>query len=69
MRLTIPLILVATALSLACAGEPASTPVVPPEQTEIGELFLEPCTRLAREVEYAADCGWLAVPENRSEPG
>ena len=33
-----------------------------------GDLRLEPCSYTAREVEYKAECGWLVVPENRSEP-
>lgn len=69
MRHLTSLVLAFSALSVSCAGEPDSTPAVPPLQTEIGEIFLEPCMRTAREVEYAATCGWLAVPENRSDPG
>ncbi|MCP4417966.1 MAG: hypothetical protein GY805_15195, partial [Chloroflexi bacterium] len=29
---------------------------------------MEPCTYERNDVEYAADCGTLVVPENRSDP-
>ena len=34
-----------------------------------GDLSVEPCSHLARDVEYAAECGTLVVPENRNDEG
>ena len=39
-----------------------------PEGAAIGDLTLEPCTYEASDIEYAAECGSLVVPENRSDP-
>ncbi|MCP4357642.1 MAG: hypothetical protein GY796_06465, partial [Chloroflexi bacterium] len=53
----------------ACGGNEA-IPITVPEGAKAGELFLEPCvyTVEADQVEYAADCGTLVVPENRNNP-
>ncbi len=60
--------MMAAVLAASCGG----TKVVPftvPAGAQAGDLVdLEPCTYEAGDVEYAADCGTLVVPENRSEP-
>ena len=57
-------------LSLAvvgCGGK--ETPITVPEGAQTGELVgMESCTYEAKDIEYAADCGTLVVPENRSDP-
>jgi pimeloyl-ACP methyl ester carboxylesterase len=51
----------------ACSGKEA--PITVPEGAQAGDLVdLHPCTYEAKDVEYAADCGTLIVPENRSDP-
>ena len=58
--------IVVTALS-ACGGN--QVPVTVPEGAQAGELLgSEPCVYERGNVEYAADCGTLVVPENRSKP-
>ncbi|MFC1879213.1 hypothetical protein ACFLZW_04810 [Chloroflexota bacterium] len=40
-----------------------------PQNVQVGDVInLEVCTYEARDVEYAAECGDLVVPENRSDP-
>ena len=40
-----------------------------PQNAQAGDVInLEVCTYEARDVEYAAECGDLVVPENRSDP-
>ncbi len=59
-------VMVVTMLA-ACGGKQA--PVTVPEGAQAGELVgREPCIYERGDVEYAADCGTLVVPENRSEP-
>ena len=59
-------IVVVTTLA-ACGGK--QTPVTVPEGAQAGELVgREPCMYERGDVEYAADCGTLVVPENRSKP-
>jgi pimeloyl-ACP methyl ester carboxylesterase len=54
---------------VACLG-PKETPITVPPGAHAGDLInLEPCTHKAGDVEYAADCGTLVVPENRADPG
>ncbi|UCH58380.1 MAG: alpha/beta fold hydrolase, partial [Anaerolineales bacterium] len=44
-------------------------PITVPEGTQAGDLVnLETCTYEAGKAEYAADCGTLVMPENRSNP-
>ncbi|MCP4418350.1 MAG: alpha/beta hydrolase [Chloroflexi bacterium] len=54
-------------LSAACGGS-QEMPIVVPAGAKAGDLTMEPCTYERNDVEYAADCGTLIVPENRSEP-
>jgi pimeloyl-ACP methyl ester carboxylesterase len=56
-------------LMLAACGSAKKAPVTVPAGAQAGDLVgLEPCTYKAGDVEYAADCGTLAVPENRADP-
>lgn len=58
-------------LVAACGGGGRPTLTVSAE-AQAGDLSLEPCTYqiktgLVSSVKYAADCGTLVVPENRSD--
>ncbi|HSR31127.1 MAG TPA: alpha/beta hydrolase [Anaerolineae bacterium] len=56
-------------LMLAACGSAKEAPVTVPAGAPAGDLVgLEPCTYKAGDVEYAADCGTLVVPENRADP-
>jgi pimeloyl-ACP methyl ester carboxylesterase len=62
------ILLISTTLVTTCSAPEAPTLTVP-EGAQAGDLVdLEPCTYEAKDVEYAADCGTLIVPENRSDP-
>ena len=62
------ILLISTTLVTACSAPEAPTLTVP-EGAQAGDLMdLEPCIYEAKKVEYAADCGTLIVPENRSDP-
>ena len=56
-----------TGLFAACGG-PTADPITVPANAQAGDLTLEPCEYEAGDVEYAADCGTLVVPENRGDP-
>jgi len=61
------ILLLSTTLITACSAPEAPTTV--PEGVQAGQLVgLKPCTYEANDVEYAADCGILVVPENRTAP-
>jgi pimeloyl-ACP methyl ester carboxylesterase len=45
-----------------------SDPVSVPDGAVAGDLILDPCTYATENGSYAADCGTLVVPENRSDP-
>ena len=61
------LVLLSLALS-ACGGQEKATTTVP-AGAQAGDLVgMEACTYEADDVEYAADCGTLVVPENRADP-
>jgi pimeloyl-ACP methyl ester carboxylesterase len=47
--------------------DPAPRPQ-PPDGALAGDFDVVPCVHVAREVEYAAECGTLIVPENRNDP-
>jgi pimeloyl-ACP methyl ester carboxylesterase len=65
LSIFIPILLLP--LLTACGGK--DVPLTVPAGAQAGDLVdLEPCTYEARDVEYAADCGTLIVPENRSDP-
>lgn len=58
------------AVLLAGCGGAEEPPITVPTEAQAGDLVdLQPCTYKAGDVEYAADCGTLVVPENRSDPG
>ena len=62
------IVIVATLLLASCGGT-GGEPMTVPTGAQAGDLVnLEPCTYEANDVEYAADCGTLIVPENRSDP-
>jgi len=61
--------IVLLSLVLAACGGAKEAPITVPAGAQAGDLVgLEPCTYEAGDVEYAADCGTLVVPENRSDP-
>lgn len=51
-------------LKVATADDPVSVP----KGALAGDLLLESCTYSTEDGNYAADCGTLVVPENRSDP-
>jgi hypothetical protein len=51
-------------LAVGRGGEPVSVP----SGAVAGDLVLEPCSYDTEKGSYAADCGTLVVPENRSDP-
>ena len=51
-------------LKVATADDPVSVP----KGALGGDLLLDPCTYSTEDGNYAADCGTLVVPENRSDP-
>jgi pimeloyl-ACP methyl ester carboxylesterase len=51
-------------LKLGAADDPISVPA----GAMAGDLLLDPCTYSTENGSYAADCGTLVVPENRSDP-
>jgi pimeloyl-ACP methyl ester carboxylesterase len=62
------LVLSASLLLTACAGD-KQAPLAVPAGAQAGDLVgLVPCTYEAKEVEYDADCGTLVVPEHRGDP-
>jgi len=70
------LVVLAVAVFLFVTGflkeEPAAftSPITVPEGAQAGDLVnLEPCIYQEGKVKYAADCGTLILPENRSNPG
>jgi len=48
-------------------GEEQEPPPQPPEGAIAGDLDIESCVHVENEVEYAAECGTLIVPENRND--
>jgi len=67
-HLLIVLGLFAALLLAGCSSKEAPIPVVP-EGAQAGDMIdLKPCTYEASKIKYAADCGTLVVPENRSNP-
>jgi pimeloyl-ACP methyl ester carboxylesterase len=60
---------VAVVMVLAGCGsseDPAQRPQ-PPDGAVAGDFDVVPCVHVAREAEYAAECGTLIVPENRND--
>ena len=48
---------------------PGETSVSVPGGAQAGDLILEPCDYTTEDGSYEADCGTLAVPENRADAG
>ena len=66
---TLLLILILSATLVTTCSAPEAPTLTIPEGAQAGQLVgLEPCTYEAKDGEYAADCGTLIVPENRSAP-
>jgi pimeloyl-ACP methyl ester carboxylesterase len=62
------ILILSTTLVTACSA-PEAPALTVPDGAQAGDLVnLEPCTYEAKDVEYAADCGTLIVPENRANP-
>jgi pimeloyl-ACP methyl ester carboxylesterase len=65
------ILVIVTALAVVlvgCSGA-KEAPITVPAQAQAGDLVdLQPCTYQSGDTEYAADCGTLVVPENRSDP-
>jgi len=52
---------------LSCGGsDHVEARMQPRAGAAVGDFSVEPCVHVAREVEYAAECGTLVVPENRT---
>ena len=70
----IVIIILGAMMLAACVGS-SESPINVPEGAQAGDLVgLEACTYKIKSgifssVEYAAECGTLVVPENRSDPG
>jgi hypothetical protein len=59
------MITVLAALLVSCGGN--DVPMTVPEGAQAGDLVgLETCKYEVNKIEYAADCGTLVVPENRT---
>jgi pimeloyl-ACP methyl ester carboxylesterase len=67
-RTLIVIIIGLAAILLAACGGSQETPITVPTGAHAGDLIMESCTYESGDVEYAADCGTLVVPENRSDP-
>ena len=60
---------VLVAVLAGCGGQHESAPPPQPADGAVaGDFDVAPCVYVAREVEYAAECGTLIVAENRYEP-
>jgi pimeloyl-ACP methyl ester carboxylesterase len=58
----------ASLIGCGSSDDPAPPPQ-PPEGAVSGDFDVVGCVHEALEVEYAAECGTLIVPENRNDPG
>jgi pimeloyl-ACP methyl ester carboxylesterase len=62
-------VLAVSAVLIACGSSEDPAPrLQPPDGAVPGDFETVPCTHVAHEVEYAAECGALIVPENRDDP-
>lgn len=57
------------AIGIGCgSGQEPAPPPMPQPGAVAGDFDVTPCVHEAKEIEYAAECGTLIVPENRSKP-
>jgi pimeloyl-ACP methyl ester carboxylesterase len=69
LHLTLVVIAVLVTMLLIACGGPKEALLTVPAGARAGDLArVEPCTYVTGDVEYAAECGTLSVPENRSDP-
>ena len=69
LLLTLVVFVVLATLLLTACSTPEEVPLTVPAGAQAGDLVgLESCVYVTGDVEYAAECGTLAVPENRSDP-
>jgi len=62
------ILLLSTTLVTACSA-PEAPALTVPDGAQAGDIVgMESCTYEANDIEYAADCGTLIVPENRCDP-
>ena len=66
--MTLVVIAILAAVLLSACGGPDKAPMTVPEGAQAGDLIMESCMFEVDKVEYAAECGTLVVPENRSDP-
>jgi pimeloyl-ACP methyl ester carboxylesterase len=59
-------VVLASLIGCGSSDDPAPRPQ-PPDGAVSGDFDVVPCVHEAREVEYAAECGTLIVPENRND--
>jgi pimeloyl-ACP methyl ester carboxylesterase len=71
LRLTVAVIIVLISIVfVACRNPEQEASQIELEGIRAGELTkLAACTYVTGDVEFAAECGTLAVPENRNDPG
>ena len=66
---TLLLVLMLSITLITACSAPEAPALTVPEGAQAGQLVgMKPCTYKANDVEYAADCGILIVPENRTAP-
>jgi pimeloyl-ACP methyl ester carboxylesterase len=54
-----------------CGGSKEVAPAIPPVSKDAvaGQITSQPCVYKTKEAEFAAQCGFIYVPENRTKPG
>ena len=68
LKIFVFVIIIFTSLISGCKKTEAY-PIEIPSNAKAGEIVnFEPCKHEVNDVEYAADCGQLIVPENRTNP-
>ena len=67
-KLIVPsIVMLAFVALLSACSDSKETRITVPTGAKAGDLTMEPCTYERRDVEYAAECGTLVVPENRND--
>jgi pimeloyl-ACP methyl ester carboxylesterase len=68
-KLVVIAIILAVLSLVAVSCSRKETSITVPDGARAGDLVgMEACTYESKDIEYAADCGTLVVPENRSDP-